>query len=746
MEGKRFLRRLIFIVTLLACLLAVFTWVLYNLQVVNAAYYRGMSSLKITNQETVEAARGEILDRYGRVLVTNRAAYQVTLDTSMMGEEAKRNANLLELIAICREQGQSWTDTLPISQTAPFTFTTSTPYTYTVKSRESITESALSRLLKGEQLQNQGFLPLETGAPLSAPSSGEDEEQIIVTSLSRLLDALPLQRQGYLPVGETRPEASQLIQALRGYFQIDETVSDRDARALIGVLYELNLRQKEISYSDYIFTQDVDIDFISAVKERGLTGVRIQTATVREYETTYAPHLLGRVGPIYREDWDYYKSVEDYQYNMNDTVGKDGVELAFEKYLRGTSGVRVLEQNTSGKVVGEAWETEPQPGDNVVLTLDIRLQEALERSMAQRIPELPSEETEGGAAVITDMTGAVLAMASYPGYDLTTIYTSNTLYAQVASDPLTPFVNRAISTPYSPGSTFKPVVAIAALEEGLVTTTETIRDTGYLILPEEEKYPYGDYHPMCWYYREYGANHGLENVTDALRDSCNIYFYTIGHRLGIDLLDHYAALFGLGQTTGFELAGEASGWVAGPATSASLGNTWYGGELLAASIGQSNNACTPLQLANYIATLVNGGHHYSTHILQSVKSSDYSATVYDREPELLNVLEMDQENLEAVKLGMWKVANGSGTAAKYFTGLPVEVGAKTGTSQTGTTQSDAVFVCFAPYDDPEIAMAIVVEKGGSGTELAAIAADVLAYYFNAEGTMESVDAENTLLH
>ena len=339
-------------------------------------------------------------------------------------------------------------------------------------------------------------------------------------------------------------------------------------------------------------------------------------------------------------------------------------------------------------------------------------------------------------------------MASYPTYDLSRIYSDITLYNQLASDTeLTPLLNRATQEFYYPGSTFKPLVAIAALEEGLTTPTEKIQDTGRLQLPEEEHYPYGDFHPQCWIYRQYGGNHGWEDLADALRDSCNIYLYTTGHRLGIDKIDEYASLFGLGEYTGIELP-EVKGYVAGPATSEALGVEWYGGNLLNAAIGQDNTQVTPLQLANYIVTLLNGGDHFVPHLLKSVKSSDYSETVYEQQPEVKNHIALDPANVEAVKRGMWEVANDpKSTVDQYLSNLAVEVGAKTGSAQVGSAdkEADAVFTLFAPYDDPEIVISIVVEGGASGGNLAQAVGEIVNYYFSAEHTVESVDAENTLL-
>ena len=723
MEGKQFHLRTLAVAGILAALLLVFAGVLYYLQIVRGEDYRAASTVKIANVETVEAARGEISDRYGRTLVSNRATYQITLNTSIMGKEAERNAILMELINICRDNGLTWTDTLPISADAPFTYTRDSPLVYTDKEGK-VQFNYLGALLD--------VLPLGTEI---LPDRWDQEDLDAAASVADLGEGLT---------------AEEIIDGLRQYFLIDESLSDADARALIGVLYEVNLRSKDIRKTEYIFAQDINIDAISAIKERGLTGVTVRTTTVRQYNTTSAAHLLGRVSSI--QNWDNYK---DKGYNRNDTVGIDGVEAAFEDYLRGESGTLLQELSTSGKVVSESWKVDaatgetlsPKPGDNVMLTLDLRLQEKVEEVLASTIENLKSEDTQGGAVVVQSVNdGGILAMASYPTFDLSTIYQDVEAYNAAYNDPLNPFSNRATYGTYPPGSTFKPLVAIAALEEGVVTPEEKIRDTGYLQLPEEEHYPYGDWHPQCWYYRQYRGTHGLENLADALRDSCNIYFFTIGHRLGIDRVEEYAYDFGLGQTTGLEL-GEAKGWVAGPETSEALGTEWYGGNLLNAVIGQDNNMVTPIQLTNYIATLVNGGKHYATHLLKTVKSSDYSSTVYEYEPELLNTLDLDPENVEAVKEGMWKVANDpESSSSVYFKDLPVEVGAKTGSAQVASNvEANALFVCFAPYDDPQIAISIVVERGASGSNLAQATAEIVDYYFSAENTMESVGGENTLL-
>ncbi len=700
-DGKLVRRRLWVLMLLLAVLMAVFCFVLCDLQVVHGDDYLERSQNKIAQTETVDAVRGEILDSLGRVLVSNRVSYQATLDTSLMGTAAERNATLQELLELCRELGVDWTDTLPITAEAPFTYTTAEPFYTTSTDEEGVQTRSLTRL--GQLAVQLKWL------------SGDPTEEDAQVEL---------------------PTAEELLELMGKTFSLEGGVTEEN-RGIAGVLYELYLRSKDVTWSSYIFAEDVDITFISTVKERSLTGVQFETVTARQYNTTYAAHLLGRVTPIYQEDWEYYQALG---YSMDAMVGRDGVEKAFEEYLHGTSGVRTIETNTSGKITSETWATDPEtgeeltpePGGNVVLTLNIRLQETVERALAEHVPTL--SEAEGAAAVVVDMTGGVLAMASYPTYDLATYTYDEDL------EELAPLLNRATQGLYPPGSTFKMVTAIGALEEGIITPTTEIQDTG--------KYMYyaPSYTPSCWIYNQSGGTHGLENVTEAIRDSCNVFFYDVGRRLGIDKLNEYARLFGLGESTGIELD-EKSGVVAGrDYTENVLHQTWYEGSTLAAAIGQENNQFTPLQLANYIATLVNGGNHYSAHLLKAVKSSDFSEVIYEREPELLDTIDIAPENLEAVKKGMLAVTQQGGSAYKYFKDLDVKVGAKTGSAQVSSeSESNAVFVAFAPYDDPEIALCIVVEKGGSGSELGAIAADIISYYFSSEASIEAAQGENTLI-
>ncbi len=682
---------------LLAGSFTVLLWALFDLQIVNGSYYLAQSTRKIANTETVQAARGEILDRYGRVLVSNRATYQVTLNPNMMGTVQDRNDTILSLLEVCREQGVEWADTLPVSWEPPFCYTTEDPF-------QIVT------------LDDEG------------------REKRRDTQLGQLTASLKLK--------EVSAEASagELISALRTWFEVDPAIGGSEGRALVGILYELTLRSRDISRSNYVFAQDVDIFFITVVKEKRLSGVTINTATVREYNTKYAAHLLGQVGPIFREEWENYQSRG---YSMDDIVGKDGVEQAFEEYLRGSSGVKDVEYNQSGKIVSESWRADPatgllqipSAGDNVMLTLDIKLQEVVEESLRRHVPGM-TEESQKAACVVVDMSGGVLAAASFPSYDPAEYYSN---YNDLLSDPLEPLHNKALQGLYAPGSTFKMAVAAGALEEGVITRKEKILDTG-----RYRHYDRIEDQPMCWYFRQYGRTHGYVNVSEAIRDSCNVYFYETGLRLGIGKLDDYAARFGLGQATGLELY-EAVGEVAGPESSKRHEQTWYEGETMYAAIGQGNTQVTPIQLANYVATLVNGGDRYSTHLLKSVKSSDFSQVVQEYEPQLRDQLGLDETNIEAVKKGMGMVAS-EGSVARYFQNLDVKVGAKTGTAQIHRdSEANAIMVAFAPYDDPEIAISIVVERGGSGSAVAGIAAEILEYYFAAKDSFNAPAAENTMI-
>ena len=693
MDGKQFHTRSHLTALFTGLLLLALGIVLYKTQIVQGEYYAALSRQKISNIESVEAGRGSITDAYGQVLVTNRVSYQVTLDTSRMGDTGNRNRILTELVQVCMDSGITWTDTFPVTADAPFEFTSDEAFTYRT-TKDGKTTLNTTRLYKLSTAMK--WIEKQDGSALSLPT------------------------------------ASQLMERMSKSFKLELT-DPKLERAVLGVLYELYQRSKDVNRTAYVFARDVDMDFIARVKERGLAGVTIQPTTARQYNTDYAAHLLGRVGLMDADEWARYKEIDldedgftDYQ--MDDSIGKEGVEKVFESYLRGRAGTRSVELNTKGKVVSEEWIRQPEAGGNVVLTLDIALQQAVEDTLAARVPRLSGRNRQGAAAVVIDVSdGGVLACASYPTFRLSS-YSAD--YNENAANPLKPLYNRALLGTYAPGSTFKPVTGIAALEEGIITPTTRILDTGVY------RY-YSNDGPRCWIYNQSGGTHGQQTVADAIKNSCNIFFYDTGRQLGIERLQQYAAMFGLGQKTGLELP-ESTGVMAGPEYTESMGGTWYPGNTLSVAIGQESSQFTPIQLANYVATLVNGGTHYRTHLLKQVRSGDNSRVLLEYEPEVLGTLELKDENLNAVKAGMLALTQ-EGSLARYFQDLGVKVGAKTGSAQVSASSRDsnAVLVCFAPYDDPEIALAIVAEKGGTGSELGAIAADIFRAYFNIEPEQEA---------
>ena len=774
MDPKQFRRRALAVAVLLALMVAGMGATLYDLQINNGADYYEQSQRRVAETQTVESARGQILDRNGQVLVSNRVVYQVTLDTSLMKDEDKdavtaagsrRNDTLLALIEAARAEGVEWTDNLPISKTEPFTFTTDTPYYTTSVDEEGEVVHSLTRL--GRLALELGWLeedPTLDPEKAAAPAPEPEEPGL----LDRIVDFFtggggeepapePEEEEPYEP-----PDAQALLGAmcrtfgLRGAGAVDEEetpegdipplnlgdLNPEDARAVAGVLYELYLRSTGVyQANEYVFAQEVDIDFISRVKEQSLPGVVIEATTVRQYHTPYAAHLLGRVTPIFPEEVEYYTSLDEDgdgvpDYSLNDTVGRDGVEQAFESYLRGDPGMRTVERNTEGKIVSETWLEEPEPGGNVVLTLDIGLQGYVEQVLAASVPAIDVEEETGGAAcVVLDVdTAEVLTCASYPTYDITRY---NADYNQYASDPTKPLLNRALQGLYAPGSTFKMVTAVAGLETGIIEPDTEIEDLG--------RYTYwSSPQPMCWIYWQRGTTHGWINVSEAIEVSCNYFFYEVGREVGIDVLVDYATRFGLGQYTGIELF-EEKGVMASPEFTESLGGTWYEGSVLSVAIGQESSQFTPVQLANYIATLVNGGTRNAVHLLKEVKSGDFSQVEYTYEPQVLGTIEIETENLQAVKAGMLALTT-QGSVSQHFRDLPFQAGGKTGSAQVDDqTDANAIFVCFAPYDDPEVALALVVERGGSGSELGAMAADILSYYFSVQETRDEAPQENTLV-
>lgn len=517
---------------------------------------------------------------------------------------------------------------------------------------------------------------------------------------------------------ETVPAARGRLLDRNGAVLVQDQVTwqaqvDQEADPAVRQRLAALCREEGVAWSGTGPVEEVTPRLLARVKEEGLSGVTFTPVAQRVGQGTLAPHVLGRVGQMSPEEWETYGAQG---YTMDALVGKDGAEAAFEAYLHGTPGQRMVETDEAGRVTSTSYAQEPQAGRDVTLTLDWDLQTAAEEALGAFLDSHP--QSTGGALVALDVNdGGVLAMVSQPGYDEATFSAD---YEALAADEANPLMNRAVQGLYAPGSTFKLVTAAAALEEGYLTPETQILDTG--------RYTYYDSpQPQCWLYRQEGKTHGLETVSEAIADSCNIFFYDAGRRVGIATLGQYAHLLGLGEKTGIELAGEQAGVVAGPEYTASVGGTWYEGSVLSAAIGQENNRFTPLQLAHMTATLVGNGNRWQVHLLHQVEGEDPQPRVS------LGQVNLSQENVAAIQEGMLAVTQ-TGSLAAAFQDLPFQAGAKTGSAQvTGEENANAVLVCFAPYDDPQIALAIVAEQGGSGSALGTVAAQTLSAWAGKAG-------------
>ena len=666
-------RRVIALLVFFGAFLLLFAAVLYDAQILHGGENRAKSISSNAASETVTASRGIITDRNGKVLVSNRLAYTLVFDRSGFDDDAALNAAILRLVQLCEETGTGWNDTLPIGRVGNF--------------------------LRYSNARSETFDKFIEKNDLTSGASGR-----------------------------------QLLSELRELYHVDESLSEREARLIVGVRYELHSRDS------YTFAEDVSTEVLSLITDGRYEGVTIRTASARVYNTALAAHILGTIGPIWQEEWSSsedtgYVGYADKGYSMNDLVGKDGVEKAFESYLRGTDGRRLITTDETGKITGELYTREPQPGGTVALTLDIDLQADVEAALAETISGMidkDSNERGGAAAVVSVGTGEVLALASYPTYDLSTF---NEDYDELVNDQRLPMFNRATQGIYAPGSTFKMVTAVAALESGIITPSSIIQDRGIYTY-------YKDPQPMCWIYSQTGSTHGRINVSQAITDSCNYFFYEVGRLTGIRTLDSYASQFGLGQSTGIEI-GDSSGVLASPEWAESHDQEWTDGQTITAAIGQSYNLFTPLQLANYVATLVGGGDHYQAHLLKNVKAYDNSRLLYMYDDKPTNTVEISDSTLSAVTKGMHELTV-SGSVAYAFESCVVSAGAKTGSAQVGTDIANGVFVAYAPYENPEIAVAIVIEKGGSGAALANTAVEIINSWFS-RAQDGAAAGENTLL-
>ncbi len=645
---------------------------LYDLQIIQTGG-QADNSTTFTTWTTVTASRGELLDTNGTVLVGNRAGYKLSLNHYVLLSANGTYEHLYRLAKRCQEAGIEYNESFPISKERPFTYT-------------------LDQMSSAQQGYFQKFL-----AKYSIDSD--------ITA--------PL-----------------LITNLRNRYELPESWTDEEARLVIGLVYEVVLRNCVSSLPVYEFISDASDEALSAVVELNVPGMRVEATSIREYYTDCAAHILGHVGAMSPEQWEYYQNIDGYE--MDTKIGQSGLEAAFEEYLHGVDGLREDTVAADGTLISSVWIKEPKAGSNVELTIDINLQRAAEEKMAQVAADLiaaggDGSDIEGMATVAVDpRTGAVRVCASYPTYDLSSFFED---YDALIKDPLLPTFNRALLGTYPPGSTYKMNMVVAGIDSGTINSGTTIYDAGIF-----KKYP--GYTPTCLAYTNYGGSHGTINAAQALKVSCNYFFYELADRMSLNAIDSTAKALGLGEHTGIELF-EYTGSRANAETKANLytgdAAVWSKGDQIAASIGQSDNLFTPIQLAVYTGALAMKGTRYNATFLNRVVSADYRTLVLEKESSIASILNISEDAYYAYSTGMQMVTGESGGTAYWdFANYPIKVAGKTGTAQHGGgygTSDNGAFVCYAPADDPQIAIAIYGEKAGHGTSLTSIARAILDIEF-----------------
>lgn len=649
-------------------MLAMITVRLFSMQVIDGEVYVKTAESRASTGTVTKAPRGDILDKYGRVLVTNKSGYSVRLKKTS-DDNVKINEIVSEIVSILEDTENPVVNSLPI--------TLEYPYEFEFEDRND------------------------------NDSSSDEKDNWFENNKHNLNSDM---------------SADDVIRAYCDIYGISGDYKSEHIRSMVSVRYETDVKQYS-SVTPVTVAEDINAEAVTAIKSlnEGIDGVIIAEDYAREYTTPgLATHILGRTGQISSDE---YNKNKQNGYGINDTIGKQGIERWAEKYLRGKDGVTGTYTEIDGKTVELSEGQEPVPGNYVMLTIDYDIQATLEKSLENTIKAIGGDCNAGGAVVLDVNTGDTLAIASYPTYDMTTFDKD---YSKLVQNESNPMLNRAVSGLYSPGSTFKPLTAIAGIQSGVVTPKEHITCTGIYDY-------YKDYQPSCWIWSEYNSTHGAQDVTHAIENSCNVYFYELGRRLGIDRLDEYAKKFGLGEYTGIELTEETAGHMASPeykkqAVVNVTDSDWFGGDTLQTAIGQSYSLFTPVQLANYCATIANGGTRYKVNLIDSIRSSVDGSVVEKFGSEVVEKIDMDPQTVNQIHNGMKKVVD-EGSARSIFEGYPIAVGGKTGTAQLGKGANNAVFIAFAPFDNPKIAVAVVLEHGVRGTNAGRVARDVFDQYF-----------------
>ncbi len=627
---------------ILALITVLYSARVFYIQIIKAEEYNKSAAGIVYRTATLPAARGEILDSSGRKIAVNRDGYDVVFSSAYVDRNTF-NQLILKLINLCEGYTCEYIDNLPMEKFAPYSF-----------------------------VQGSGPVKLRKMLSLADYATAED-------CFDRLVERYELQ-----------------------------AYSKEDARKIMGVRYSVEQSGFSIS-APYTFAEDISNELMLVISESGyiLNGVSVELTPYREYPlTTLASHIIGTIGPIYEEEWEKYKTKG---YNYNDKVGKSGIEAYAEEYLHGTDGEITYRVDADGKIISSEITKAPVNGKTVMLTLDKTVQTVSQDILKSTIDSMQAKGSTvtGGAVVVRKIdSGAIIAAANYPTYDMATLSKD---YNDLVQHPGKPLLDRAFQGVYPIGSTMKPIVAVAAMQNGHLQFGETIRCVG------EYKY-FSDYQPKCMHY------HGTIGLKTALAKSCNYYFFELGRRTGISTLNQYFKKFGLGVKTGVEV-NDSKGIL--------TEFDYDSGNTIQVAIGQLN-AFTPLQLASYTATLANGGKRYRSTLIDKIVSYDFKQTYVENNSEVVDSIEIDNDILSSVKDGMLSVTT-DGTGSAAFATYPIKVGGKTGTSQTDGGADHSVFIAFAPFDNPKIAVSVVLEHGDSTFSVTSVAKAVLDSYFFPSG-------------
>ena len=672
--------RLVAVSVLFCVVLGLFAVRLLYMQTDDSDKYDSIVNASNYKSGKIKAQRGEIYDRNGKKLISNVISYNVEINRTTLENGASVEI-LTKLIELLATYDTEITDHCPLTENYPY------------------------------QLD---------------PDYIFDDNK--VRSFEKFLKLHEKDK--------TTLTGTDFYSYMTDIYNIPAEISDTElGRKITAIRYDMDVNDFSSS-NPYTLLYDVDDKLRTAIEERSheLHGIETVKSYTRYYNlNSTLCHILGRIGTIYAEEAEEYIQQKGYSYDA--LIGKEGIEKIYEDYLRGIDGTALYEIDSNNDIIGYEVTKEPKAGYSVRTTIDADLQQAVEESLAKQIKLArdyayleggvrAGEDCYNGACVVMDVdTAEVLAMASYPGYDLNT-FSEN--FNSILADPAEPLINRATQGIYPPGSTFKILTAAAALDTGTISAGTYIQDKG-----EYRKYA-PTYTPRCWVYLRNGGTHGYVNVAEALKVSCNYYFYTVADMMGIDTIVDYATDFGLGIKTGIELP-ESRGILASPAYRESVGYVWNPGDTLQMAIGQSDNAFTPIQLALYMSTVVNGGNRYKATILKSIDEFYTGEPVMKNTSIIQNKANLSDETVNVIKNAMRSVVDEQGgTAQTVFSGKSYQrdIGGKTGTAQVSGGSDTVLFVGFAPYDDPEIAVAVVVENGYKSARASSVAATVFDWYFN----------------